>query len=132
MIKKEKGYIALTSVIIISAIALLLAISASLFGVSETDMAVQQKHSSQAFYLANLCAEHALMELKNELGYFGDETLGFEDGSCTVLPLEGNGNYDRIIKTTSSIYGQTRKIKIEINRVNPEIEISSWQEVVNF
>jgi len=128
----QKGYIALISILIISGITLLIAISASLFGISESDMGLAKNQSSKAFYLVTLCTEDALMKLKDDLNYQGNETLTFDEGSCDILPLEGNGNQDRVIKTIGTAYNQTRKIKIEINRVNPKMEISSWQEVVSF
>ncbi len=130
--KTQKGYIALISILIVSGVTLLIAISTSLFGISESDMGLQKSQSSETFYLASLCAEDALMKLKNDLKYPGNETLIIGEGSCTILKLKGGGNYDRVIKTTGTIYNQTRKIRIEITQVNPKMEINSWQEVTSF
>ena len=131
-LKNQKGYIALISILIISGIALFIAINASLFGISESDMGLQKNQSARAFYLATLCAEDALMKLKDDLDYSGDETLIVDEGSCAILPIEGNGNQDRVVKVSGIIYNQTRRIRIEITKVNPLMEISSWQEVVSF
>jgi len=127
-----KGYIALISVLIISAILMLIALSASHFGISQLTMALQKNQSSESYYLAMACAEEALMKLKEDLGYRGDETLNIDGASCNILRVEGRGNKDRIIKTRSNAHNQTKKIKIEINRVNPETKIKSWQEVADF
>jgi hypothetical protein len=129
---QKNGYIALVSVLIISSITLFLAINANLFGISESGMALRKSHSSKSFYLANLCAEDALMKLKNNLDYSGDETLSLDGGSCYISSLEGSGNEDRIIKTSGNFNDQTRRIIIEIGRVNPLMEISSWREVSSF
>jgi len=128
----QQGYIALISIIIISAVTLLLAISANLFGISEAQMGLRKSQGSEAFYLANLCAEDALMKLKDNLNYSGNESLTIGDGSCEILFLEGTGNKDRIIKTTGEIYGLVRKIKIDIDLVHPIMEIRSWEEVTGF
>lgn len=129
---KSEGYIALISVLIISAIAILIASSANLISISESNMSLQESKGWEAFYLATACAEDALMKLKDNLNYPGNETLTFDTGTCTISPLEGEGNEDRIIKVSAAAYNQTRKIKIRIKRVNPDMEISSWQEVRYF
>ena len=59
-----RGYIALISVLIISAVVLLIATSASLFSIGEANMGLEESQSWQAYYLANLCIEKALMGLK--------------------------------------------------------------------
>ena len=124
------GYIALISVLIISALAILVASSANLISISESKMGLQENQSWESFYLAKACAEDALMKLKDDLNYTGNETLPFDTENCTISPIEGTGNENRVIKVTAMVFKQTRKIKIEINRVNPETEIKFWSEVV--
>lgn len=109
-----------------------MAISVNLSGISEAGMGLQKSQSSEVFYLANLCAEDALIKLKKDLGYAGGETLTFDQGSCIILPIEGIGNLDRVVKTEGNIYNQIRRIEIRINKVNPRMEIGSWREVVDF
>ena len=128
----EQGYIALISVIIISALIVLIASSANLISISESSMGLNERQSWEAFYLANACGEEALMKLKESLKYKGDETLNFENGTCTILSGTGAGNQNRMINISDSDYNIFRKIKIVINRVNPEIDIKSWMEVTDF
>jgi hypothetical protein len=130
--QNQKGYIALISILIVSGMTLLIAISVSLSGISESDMGLLKNQSTKAFYLATLCAEDALVKLKNDLKYSGNETLTIGEGSCTILAIKGGGNFNRVVKTTGTIYNQIRKIKVEISQVNPKMEISSWQEVTSF
>lgn len=128
----QQGYIALVSVLIISALVVLVATSASLASISEADMGLQESQAWQSFYLTTACAEHGLMKLKDDIEYSGNETLNFTNGSCTILPIEGTGDQDRTIKVTGNVSNQTSKIKVEINEVNPDMEISSWQQVADF
>lgn len=130
--KNQQGYIALMSLIIVSALVVLIASSANLLSISESSMGLQENQGWEAYYLANACAEEALMKLKNDLNYSGNETLDFDNGNCAIEPLEGTGGENRIINTSGTAYNQVRKIRIEINRVNPDIEIKSWQEVASF
>jgi len=128
----QKGYIALILILIILGLTLMIAISANLSGISEADMGLQKSQSSESFYLATLCAEDALMKLKRNLGYPGNETLTIGEGNCNILSVEGSGNTNRVVKTAGNIYNQTRRIRIQINVVNPKMKINSWQEVVDF
>ncbi len=128
----QKGYIALISVLIVTALVILIASSANLASISESNMGLKEQQTWEVYYLATACAEEALMSLKKDLDYSGNETLTFADGECTILDIGGTGNQNRTIKTSGSAFGLIRKIKIEINRIRPEIEIESWQEVADF
>ena len=120
------------SLIIVSVLVVLIVSSANLLSISESGMGLQENQGWAAYYLANACAEDALMKLKNDLNYNGNETLIFDNGNCTIELLEGVENENRIIKTLGTAYNQVRKIRIEINRVNPDTEIKTWQEVTIF
>lgn len=128
----KKGYISLMAVIIIFALTLLIASAANLFSIGESGMGLQESQSWHAYYLANACAEDALIKLKNDLDYSGNETLNFDNGNCIIEPLEGTGDRDRIIKVSGIAFGQFRKIKIEIDKMSPRITIKSWLEVADF
>jgi len=130
--KHQQAYIALITILIISAVTLLIAASSSLFGVSETDMGLIEDQSTQSYYLANACAEYSLEKLKNNINYAGNETLDISDGSCYIYLPEGSGNENRTVKVTGTLANKTRKIKIIIQEINPFIIISSWQEVSEF
>jgi hypothetical protein len=131
-VNNQKGYIALISVIIISALVILIASSANLLSISESDMGLQENQAWEAFYLATACAEDSLMKLKDDLNYEGNETLTFDNGSCTVEPLKGAGKKNRIIRVSGTAFNQTRKIEIEISSIKPDMEIKYWQQVADF
>ena len=75
---------------------------------------------------------NTFIDRKDDLEYIGNETLIFDNGTCFTELLEGTGNEDRVIKVSGTAYNQTRKIKIEINIVNPNTDIESWLEVADF
>ena len=127
-LKTNNGFIALVTVLIIFAIVLLVGLSIGLLSINEAQMGLRKSQSSQAYYLANLCAEDALMKLKEDINYSGNETIEIEGGSCQILPIEGKWT----IKTISNFQNQVKKIKIIISQVNPKMIISSWQEVADF
>lgn len=123
-----KGFIALITILIILAVSLLVGLSISQLAISEAAMSLQKNQSSQAYYLANLCSEQALMKLKEDINYPGSETIEIEGGNCQILAIEGNW----LIKVIGNFQDQVRKMRIEVEEVNPEIIITSWQEVTDF
>jgi len=127
-LKKQKGFIAITTVLIISALVLMIGIGISLESIGETKMGLQRSLSSQSYYLTNLCVEQTLMKLKENSSYSGDETINVENGNCTILPIEGNWT----IKVSASSSGQIKKMKLIVSQIDPEIIVDSWEEVAEF
>lgn len=126
--KEQKGFIAITTVIIISALVLMIGIGISLESIGEMKMGLQRSLSSQSYYLTNLCAEQTLMKLKENSSYLGDETINVENGNCTILPIEGNWT----IKVSAFSSGQVKKMKLVVSQIDPEIIVDSWEEVAEF
>jgi len=124
----SRGFIALITVLIILAVALLVGLSVSFLSISEATMGLKKSQSSQAYFLANLCAEDALMKLKETNGsYTGETKPNIEGGSCEISVV---GNWT--INVLANFQNQIKKIKIVVSQVNPEMIISSWQEVADF
>jgi len=113
---------------VICAVALTIGISINLLSIGEIKMSLQKNQSSKAYYLANLCAEEALIRLKENINYSGDDTIDIGDGSCQILPIENNWT----VKTEGSYAGQIVKIKITVAQVEPNTIINSWQQVAEF
>jgi len=130
--KKNNGFIALISVVIIEALILLISIGVSLRSITESNITLDEQASNRALSLSNACAEIALMKVESVLNYNGNETIMIEGDSCEIMPLEGSGNTNRIIKTKSTIIDHTRKVKIEISQISPIMQITSWKEVADF
>lgn len=130
--KNKNGFIALISVLIIGVLVLIISIGLSLRSIGETNMSFNEEISGYALSLAEACAENALLKLRNDLNYSGNETIIIEGSdSCDILPVEGSGNFNRVIKTRSTIKGFTKKIRLDIAQVMP-LQISLWEEVKDF
>jgi len=124
----QQGIVALITVLIVVAVALLIGISINLLAVTEAKMALQKNHSSKSYYLSHLCAEETLMRLKENSNYQGDETINIKEGSCTILPIEDNW----VIRVWATSLGQTKKLEIKSSQINPVLIVDSWQEVGKF
>jgi hypothetical protein len=124
----KKGFVALITLLILFLISVSLGIGLGFRSISRSKTALSIFYSSRAFYLANLCAEEALMKLKENIYYSGGETISLNEGSCEILPIKGNWT----IKTIGNFKNHTKRVKIIVNQVNPEISIQFWQEVPDF
>ncbi len=124
-----KGFVALITVLILLGIILMIGLSISFLSIGEVSMSLQKSQSSQVYYLANLCAEEALMKLKENSGYTG-ETINIENGSCTSLVSLAGSIWT--IEVSANFQNQIKKMQIIISQINPEMIIDSWQEVADF
>lgn len=130
--KSQRGYIALISIFTVSALMVLVISSANLISIGEANMGLKESQTWEVFYLTTACAEKALIRLKNDSKYNGNENLTFDNGTCTILSIRGGGNKNRVVRVSGSAYNIIRRIEIEIDELNPDTLIGSWQEVVSF
>lgn len=132
----KKGFIALTSVLIISAVAVLLAVSVAILGITNANSALDYKKGEETLKIAQGCAEEALLRLRADLNWDPNQTqvaLPGTNGSCWV-DVSGSGNNLTIdIKasiTTPHLY--ERYLQLQIKRVGYAVNLLSWQETSSF
>ncbi|MFC1656536.1 hypothetical protein ACFL14_01030 [Patescibacteria group bacterium] len=127
-----RGYVALVTVMIIGAVGVAVVVAAILGSLASSKSSLLSEQSKQASGLADACSEHALIKLKSDINYIGDEIINLTGGNCQILEIPNPGNTDRIIQTAGTIDNITRKVKINIDQINPDLIISNWQEVEDF
>ncbi len=131
--KKESGFVALTSVILISAILLFTITAISLQTIDEAQITSAYEQSRQARTLASGCAEIALLQIRNEPSFAGTHTEAHpEIGSCGYYVF-GDIPFKTI--QIESVVGQseyTAKYEIVVSETTPEILIDSWDELADF
>ena len=135
--KNKSGYVAMMSVLVISAVGVIISISLLIVGMSSgrTSLDLGQGYGSR--YYAHACADFALGKIRLYASYSGDEVIDFEDGYCEVLPVnESSGTYEIMVK---GVVGRTLS-KMEVVTVRTEDEetgevtmtINSKREVEDF
>lgn len=129
--KHLSGYVTLLSVLILGAVAVLISTSVILLGLGSSRTSLSLTNSAQAKALANACAEEALQQIHDNKYYEGTGNLSLGDGDCeySVISL---GVQNREINSTGNVSNVTRKVKITIDQITSEINVSSWQEVSGF
>lgn len=127
--KNQRGVSTLLMVIVISAVALMIAMSSTLAGIDGSQMDLKQSKSIETFTATDGCVEEALIKLNGDReGYIG-ENLTVGDVSCTIT-VTGAGD-SRTINVTSTHDGTyTREIEVEVDW-SSGFQMTSWQEITD-
>lgn len=129
--KEQRGFITLISVLVVGAVGVAIAFSLLLLGVgnARTSFAIEQ--SNQAKALANACAEEALQQIRDSTPFTGSGNLTLGQGTCNYT-VTSQGGQNRTITSSGTVGTIIRKVKIIIDKINPAIQVVSWQEVSDF
>jgi len=123
LFEKRGGFAVLTSVIIISAVLLVIALSLGVNSISENQIGMYQSKAQRVFVNADGCAEEALIRLSRDNAYTG-ETISIDSTSC-VISVAGNVI---TVRATNTNYSKSLRINVILL---PNPTITSWQEITN-
>ncbi len=125
-VQKQKGAAILVSMIIISALILIIALNLGLSSISQNQMNLYQSKSSRIFLNIDGCAEEALTKLNRNNVYTG-ESLVIDNTSCTIS-VSGSGTARIVsITATNDVYSKNLQINVTIF---PTFAIMSWEETI--
>ena len=128
----RKGYVLLLSVLIVGVVATSVVYIATLIGIDANMSSLVLEESALVSSYTDACAEEALRQIYNDETFAGPGSLFF--GACNYTIVDGGGE-NRTINVTGNVndvYDITKKVKIQIDQINPNINIISWQEVAAF
>lgn len=127
------GYIALVSAIIMSAIIMLVAVTASFKGFYGRYNILDSEYKDRSLALAEACADQTLLQLANNPSYGGDATTTIAGaGQCYVGVVQNNVPIfgQKTFKTRAVFQNAHTNLEIVINASN--IAIVSWKETPTF
>ena len=122
---EKKGYIAISSMLVIAAVVLVIGISVSLTSVNEIQTALSGKKAEELVTLVDGCAEDTLLYLneRNELPL----SVSSPEGSCTVtLENQSGTNWTFLVSADNGEY--QKRIRIVANR-DSSLSIVTWTYV---
>ena len=122
--KIHQGYIALSSILVISAVVLVIGISTSLLSVNDLLSSTSGKKGDETVDFVEACIEDALLRLNKDNTIPTTITLPVGDCSVTINSQVGN-DWDFTVEAT--LDGFTRKIRVVATR-SSSVTITSWQE----
>lgn len=127
--KKEKGSIALISLLVISAFTLILAVKMAESGISIGYQHVNNVSGQTSYYGAEGCFEEALIKIEDDTSFSG-ETINFASGSC-VITVSGVNPKTVDVTLTQGDYQQTFRGIVNVTQNGHAINasLSSWEEI---
>ena len=126
--RRQGGYVALISVLILGAIAIAVASALLLTGTDTQREVLAYQRSAQARNLAYACIEEGLQQLHDSSSFTGTNTVTLATGGCTYTVTNAGGS-TRIVDATSTISGVVRKARAYVTINASSISITSWQDV---
>lgn len=121
----KRGFVAITSVLVISAVALATVSTVMLLGVGEMLGSFAGMKGEESLQLVEGCVEDALLKIHGNSAWAGGP-LNPPEGDCLVTINSGNPNWDITVAATSGDY--QRKVRVVFGR-GTSLVISSWEEI---
>ena len=125
----NKGYIALMSAIVVSAILLVVTVTLSYTAFFARYNIIDNEYKERSVTLAESCVDMALLKLPNDPGYTGSSTVVIGSDSCTIRPLYASGS-QIIIETRAGF--QNAYTNLRIAATPATLAVTSWQEIPKF
>jgi len=127
-LKRTNGFIALTSLLVISAVTLAIAMSVTVMGISSANSSLGYQKGQEAEKISESCLEETLFRLRGD-GNFAGVSLTLGSGSC-IATVSAQGD-QRTINVTGTIPGPPvfiKRLQASSTRVGKSITTFSWQE----
>jgi len=135
----KKGFVALTAVLLISAVLLFIVSSLALQVIDDGQISTAHEQATRARALAFACAENVLNELTNDSSFSTDGSIDvtpdLDGDDCDFFVSDGvyPDDYPKTINVESfiGINNYTAKMEIVVSSTSPSIVIDSWDELAN-
>lgn len=133
----QSGYVALVSVMIMSAVLLLLSVAVSGTSVLGRLNVLTYQYKEASRGLADGCVDAALLRLINNSGYSpSNESVSVGTQSCTIVSVTPSGG-QKVIQV-QGIYPATANgrsytnLQVRVTVSTGSLVVHSWEEVVHF
>lgn len=123
---KEKGYIALITILTVMAVSLAVALSVSYLSIGEAQISLSAKKGDEVRFFAEACAENGLLRFYRKPASYNGETLSIMGGSCTITVANLGGSYRLTAFAQKGNYAKTIEVRFNFPG---KIELLSWKEI---
>ena len=125
MIKLKKGYIAISTVLVISAVVFVLILTTTLVTISGAQGAMSGKTGGETVDITEGCTEEVLLSINKNNTV--PTSLILPEGNCTVT-LDSHIGNDWTFTTTGTVNVYTRKVQVQANR-GSQVTVTNWKEI---
>jgi len=126
----QRGSIALISILIVSAILLILVLGTSESQISTSYQQLNSNSNKYSYYISEACLEDAVGRIKRDANYNGGTTSIGDGANCEV---EISGNNPRIITVTTTYMNYTNsyqaQISVTTNGQANNIRLLNWEKI---
>jgi DeoR/GlpR family transcriptional regulator of sugar metabolism len=126
--RRERGYIAVLSTLIVGAVSLAIVVGVLLLGVSSQKSSFVSQWQTQARGATDGCTEEALQQIQSNTAFTGTNTVTIGTESCTYT-VANTGVTTRTISASATVGSVVRKVQVYVTIASSSISITSWQEV---
>src|SRR4051812_28055059 len=125
--KKQDGFVALISAIIISAVLLIISTSLSFSGFYGRYDILESELKNRSTNIAEACADMAMLKVTNDSSYNpNNEVIPIDNANCTIKSVTNNGAQITIlIQENYSNYYTNLRILVD----SSTFSVISWQEI---
>lgn len=122
----QKGYIALSTVLIISAVIITIAVAATVLTIdsAQSSLALTKGESSLGFVEG--CAEDGMLKSQASVGYTGG-TITRPDGTCQITLSKNDTIWTMTVSSLDSKYKKT--VQVIFSRTPTKITFQSEKEI---
>lgn len=124
----HRGFMALVTVVIIAAAALIMSLNSSLLGLGALEFGTIAAGGGRAVSLADGCVEEALRHLRVNPIYLGNPSLSIFDGSC-IIEVTDLGASERQVTVTAAAGDFTKRVGVKVILGGRALSVSHWQEL---
>lgn len=127
---KPRGFAIVSTVLVLCIVIILLAAGTALRLANELGQGTDTQRWNEAQRLAEGCAETALMEIRRDPAYAGNETVSFGADTCTIRPVLLIAGIT-VIQTEATVDGHPYRLEIELDDADA-VNVTSWAHVTVF
>lgn len=121
----KNGFIAITTILIISAVVLGIATTVALVSIGEGQASLALTKGENTLQFVEGCAEDALLKIRNNGSYAGG-TITRPEGTCSITIVAGSPS---TLTATTQDTKYNRTVEIKYTRSSSGIILSSWKEI---
>lgn len=122
----QRGYIALSIVILITAVIIAISTTVSLLSIGEAETGLTLSQGENTLDFVEGCTEDALLKARANTAYTGGN-ITRPEGTCTVNVSKNGNSWTLTVSTSASTYSRTVQAVITQNGYGDTI--SSWTEL---
>ncbi|SRR6266568_2898022 len=124
--QKQKGFIAISMVIILVAVVIAIATTVALLSIGEAESALTLTNGESTLNFVEGCAEDALLKARANTAYTGGN-ITRPEGTCSVSVSKAGSTWTLTMSTTATTH--VRTIQVVITQDGYGDTISSWREI---